>query len=77
MDVYRLENVGYDYELDDYIYGDGVSVIEWYQYISSMLPNEFLEINIQVSDNLNREITIRGEGRYIEIVKDISNRYSN
>ncbi|MCK5731391.1 MAG: tRNA (adenosine(37)-N6)-threonylcarbamoyltransferase complex ATPase subunit type 1 TsaE, partial [Tenericutes bacterium] len=68
MDVYRLENIGYDYELDDYIYGDGISVIEWYQYISNMLPKELLKIAINVSDNGERIITINGEGRYEKIV---------
>lgn len=77
MDVYRLENIGYDYELDDYIYGQGVSVIEWYQYISGMLPNELLEVDIKVIDNGVRELTIKGQGRYEEIVKNIDNRYRN
>lgn len=77
MDVYRLEDIGYDYELDDFIYGDGVSVIEWYQYIEGMLPKELLAMNINVQDNGRRLITITGEGRYENIVKDISNRYSN
>lgn len=77
MDVYRLENIGYDYELDDYIFGDGVSVIEWYPYIKSMLPDELLEINIKMLDDEVRELTIKGQGRYEEIVKKIDNRYRN
>ncbi|MCK4551852.1 MAG: tRNA (adenosine(37)-N6)-threonylcarbamoyltransferase complex ATPase subunit type 1 TsaE [Tenericutes bacterium] len=77
MDVYRLENIGYDYELDDYIYGEGVSVIEWYQYILNMLPKELLKIAINVNNSGERVITINGEGRYEKIVKDISYRYSN
>lgn len=77
MDVYRLEKIGYDYELDDYIYGNGISVIEWYQYIEEMLPNEILEIDIKVLDESNRELTIKGKGRYEEIVKNIDNRYSD
>jgi len=75
MDVYRLENIGYDYELDDYIFGSGVSVIEWYQYIKKMLPEDILEIDIKVIDENNRELVINGKGRYEEIVKDIDNRY--
>lgn len=77
MDVYRLEDIGYDYELDDYLYGDGISVVEWYQYIGTMLPNEFLTMDIHVQDDGRRFITINGEGRYENIVKDISNRYGN
>lgn len=77
MDVYRLENIGYDYELDDYIYGLGVSVIEWYQYILKMLPKEMLEISIKMIDENKRLITVKGHKRYGKIVKDINNRYFN
>lgn len=77
MDVYRLEQVGYDYELDDYIYGDGVSVIEWYSYINQMLPDEMLSIKINVVDDTLRILDITGKGRYEKVVKDISDRYSN
>jgi len=77
MDVYRLEQVGYDYELDDYIYGDGVSVIEWYSYINQMLPDEMLSIKINVVDDTMRILDITGKGRYEKVVKDISDRYSN
>ncbi len=77
MDVYRLEGIGYDFELDDYIYGDGVSVIEWYTYILDMLPDEMLEITIHVQDESDRLVNIKGNGRYEEIVKNIGNRYSD
>lgn len=77
MDVYRLEGIGYDYELDDFIYGEGVSVIEWYQYITEMLPEELLIIDIKVLDDRSREVVINGNGRYKKIVKEIDNRYRN
>jgi tRNA threonylcarbamoyladenosine biosynthesis protein TsaE len=77
MDVYRLENAGYDYELDDYIFGDGISVIEWYQYIKEMLPENILSISIKVLDDSTRDVVIEGGGEYEEIVEAISNRYSN
>ncbi|MBN2876552.1 MAG: tRNA (adenosine(37)-N6)-threonylcarbamoyltransferase complex ATPase subunit type 1 TsaE [Bacilli bacterium] len=76
MDVYRLEGVGYDYELDDFIFGNGVSVIEWYTYIEDMLPKEFLKISIKVVDDQKREVIVIGEGRYEDVIKDISHRYS-
>jgi tRNA threonylcarbamoyladenosine biosynthesis protein TsaE len=77
MDVYRLENAGYDYELDDYIFGNGISVIEWYQYIKEMLPENILSISIKVLDDSTRDVVIEGGGEYEEIVEAISNRYSN
>lgn len=77
MDVYRLENIGYDYELDDFIYGKGVAVIEWYQYIKTMLPENILEISIDVVDESKRVVTIEGSGDYDNALEIISHRYSN
>lgn len=77
MDVYRLENIGYDYELDDFIYGKGISVIEWYQYIKTMLPKNILEIKIDVIDESKRIVTFEGSGEYENALEIISNRYSN
>ena len=77
MDVYRLEEIGYDFELDEFIYGNGVSVIEWYPYIEMMLPVEMLRVSIRVEEDDLRTVTIQGEGRYLQIVKDIDSRYRN
>jgi tRNA threonylcarbamoyladenosine biosynthesis protein TsaE len=77
MDVYRLENVGYDYELDDFIYGKGVSVIEWYPYIEEMLPKDILSLSFKFVDELVRDVTIEGAGPYEKIIQKISHRYSN
>lgn len=73
MDVYRLEGIGYDYELDDFIYGDGVSVIEWYPYIHEMLPEEMLEIQILGIFDHDREISVKGSGVYEKCVQALSN----
>lgn len=72
MDVYRLEGIGHDYELDDFIYGDGVAIIEWYPYIAEMLPKEILEIEISGSVGEQREILVRGTGVYERIVQTLS-----
>jgi tRNA threonylcarbamoyladenosine biosynthesis protein TsaE len=77
IDVYRLENIGYDYELEEYIYGNGISVIEWYEYIELMLPEEILSLSFEFVDEDKRDIIVKGEGKYEKIVKAISDRYSN
>jgi len=73
MDVYRLEGIGYDYELDDFIYGKGVSIIEWYPFILEMLPKEFLEIHISLLEDGNRAVLLKGSGVYEEILQQIGN----
>jgi len=72
MDVYRLEGIGYDYELDDFIYGDGVSVIEWVSYIKEMLPKDILEIQISGNFDNERIITVKGSGVYELCIQALS-----
>ncbi len=49
FDVYRIGNaeemdeIGYE----DYIYGDGVSLIEWADLIEEILPEHYTEIRIE------------------------------
>jgi len=50
FDLYRLEepdelyNIGYE----DYIYGSGISLIEWPERAEHMLPENFIKITISV-----------------------------
>jgi len=73
MDVYRLNGIGMDYDLEEYVYGDGVCVIEWYKNIEESLPLEKLVIEIKIIDEFKRLLKIEGSGKYEEIVKEISN----
>ncbi|MCK7486750.1 MAG: tRNA (adenosine(37)-N6)-threonylcarbamoyltransferase complex ATPase subunit type 1 TsaE [Bacillus subtilis] len=72
MDVYRLEAGNYDYELDDFIFGDGVAVIEWYEYIARQLPEQTIGNGF---DGKCRRIaacfTLKGSGPYERIVEAI------
>ena len=73
MDVYRLMGIGMDFELEEFIYGDGVCVIEWYKNIIESIPDEKLVIEIEIIDINKRLLKIEGIGKYEEIVKKISN----
>ena len=73
MDVYRLNGIGMDYDLEEYVYSDGVCVIEWYKHIIESLPEEKLIIEIEIIDEFKRLLKIEGSGKYEEIVEKISN----
>jgi tRNA threonylcarbamoyladenosine biosynthesis protein TsaE len=62
MDVYRLERVSefLDAGLDDYLYGDGVTVIEWADRWPEILPERHLKVRFVVLDEHSREITFSG-----------------
>jgi tRNA threonylcarbamoyladenosine biosynthesis protein TsaE len=53
FDLYRLGENAIDEDLgyDDYIYGNGVCVIEWSQYIEELLPTNRLNIVVTHKDN--------------------------
>lgn len=62
FDFYRLKEVeeALDFGLEDYLYGDGICLMEWADIVSELLPDDVLEINI----------TERSNGERILIVKD-------
>lgn len=48
FDVYRIsdEDEMYEVGFDDYIFGEGVCLIEWANLIESILPNQYIKIVI-------------------------------
>ncbi|HAS55816.1 MAG TPA: tRNA (adenosine(37)-N6)-threonylcarbamoyltransferase complex ATPase subunit type 1 TsaE [Firmicutes bacterium] len=58
IDAYRLENQNIEIGLDEYIEGDGVCFIEWPDYISSLIPDEKLDITILNLGENKRQITL-------------------
>lgn len=71
VDLYRLDRLEEtaDLGLDDYFYGDGLSVVEWAEKALSLMPPERLLIEIAyISDN-ERKLTLRPTGkRYEQII---------
>ena len=55
MDLYRLSSEEEIEELGflDYIYGDGLTVIEWPDRLGSLLPDEHLEIKLEAAEDEN------------------------
>ena len=70
MDVYRLENGADEIGLDDYLYGEGVCVIEWASMIEDLLPNERLDIKIFRDGEFERHIELLPIGSEYETVSE-------
>ena len=60
FDAYRLEDSiqAFHLGIDEYIYGDGITLIEWGDRISDILPDESLFIEIRYLEDGAREIKI-------------------
>lgn len=64
MDVYRLENGGGDdLGLEEYFDGDGVSVVEWPQFIKTLWPDNYLSFDFSRIDAQQRTVTIVAHGQ--------------
>lgn len=77
FDVYRVNDpdeiaaIGFD----EYIFGDGVSVIEWANYIEDLIPEESLTINIKKLPDIGetyRKITINYTDKRYNYTKELT-----
>ncbi|MFH0731419.1 MAG: tRNA (adenosine(37)-N6)-threonylcarbamoyltransferase complex ATPase subunit type 1 TsaE [Candidatus Omnitrophota bacterium] len=68
IDLYRLDNLtgAESLGIEEYLYNDGVCVIEWAQKIKALLPKQYLEIKIKILDENSREIELQGFGKRYE-----------
>ena len=60
IDASRLADINTDIGLDEYIgYETGITVIEWPEFISNIIPDEIVEIEILNKGGDDRQITIK------------------
>jgi len=74
IDFYRLEHLEEIAELglDDYLYGKGVSVVEWADKGLSLLPEEHLLIEISYLSDTERSLKLKPSGkRYRKIAAEL------
>lgn len=66
FDWYRLNSSEELYEMgmDEYLMGDGVSVVEWPSQCPDAVPEDCLEIHFQVLDENSREIEMTSKGHF-------------
>jgi len=74
IDLYRVgERAQQDgLNLREYLYDDGVSLIEWFEYLAPDEIDEHLEIRIAHLGGAKRELTFVAHGaRYEKLLKDL------
>lgn len=62
IDIYRLSGED-EFESmggEDFLFPDGITLIEWSEKIDSMLPDDTIFVNITINDDLSRTIEIEG-----------------
>ena len=77
MDVYRIGDDPDSFDLDDYLFGEGVSVIEWGTMLGDNLPDHYLEIifdkySSELANDTEREIILKAHGkRYEKLIESL------
>ena len=66
LDVYRIENSESDFELEEYFYMGGVSVIEWSNNIKELIPEDAISLEFEIMEDASRLVTIVGPSEFIE-----------
>jgi tRNA threonylcarbamoyladenosine biosynthesis protein TsaE len=72
FDLYRLSRAS---EMDDmgyeeYLFGQGVTVIEWAEKLTGVLPDDTLFIFINYADENQREIIISGQDKKLAMIRE-------
>lgn len=74
FDVYRVNDIDEILQVgfEEYVYGNGVTLIEWADMIEPILPDEFIHVKIEKTDNENeRKITLKSFGREYDFLEEM------
>ena len=75
IDLYRLDRIEEVAQLglDDYLYGNGLCVVEWADKGLSVLPEEHLLIEMQIVSPMKRKLSFMPRGtRYLEMLSKLN-----
>jgi tRNA threonylcarbamoyladenosine biosynthesis protein TsaE len=77
IDLYRIgsRDALEGLNLREYLYSDGVSLIEWFEKLAGDEVDEYLEVKLAYASGAKRELTFTSHGeRYERIVEDLRNQ---
>lgn len=78
MDLYRMEDAeDEDLGLEEYFFGQGVTVVEWGKFMQEDLPEDYLYVELKASEALTeREIKVTAVGeKYKKIMERLEYDY--
>ena len=64
LDLYRLNDLKEieNLAIEEYIYGDGVTVIEWAEKMECLLPEKHMSVRLKTKGDNKREVLIENPG---------------
>ncbi len=68
FDFYRLENPQEiaTVDFDEYLYGDGISIIEWPERLGRAMPPEYLAVKLEHKGESERGIKFSAQGELLQ-----------
>lgn len=73
LDVYRLDDSSSDFELEEYFYLNGLTIVEWANIIKDILPENTWEIDIYRLSETTRKVVL---SKFPEnILKKLGDKY--
>ena len=79
IDLYRIDSTGELEELNlrEYLYSNGVSLIEWFEYFPAGEIEDHLEVELAYREGSKRQLTFFPHGaRYEDLVKALQQQVS-
>ena len=73
IDAYRLEGVSQDLGFEELLEDEGLTVIEWSQFIPELIPEEYLSVSIHLLDEDQREFIFEAHcSEYEALLEEIA-----
>lgn len=73
LDVYRIGDDPDSIDLDDFLFGEGVTVIEWGELLGENLPEDYLKLSFLKKED-GRELVFEAQGkRAQELLEGLQN----
>lgn len=66
LDVYRIGDDPDSIDLDDFLYGDGVTVIEWGELLAAELLDDYIEVLIDRAGE-GRQVSLQAHGQHAQL----------
>jgi len=73
IDLYRLEGGGIEgLGLEEYLFGQGITVIEWFQFLPGDVVTEYLLLSLTITGEETRVLTMTALGeRYEQVLRQL------
>ena len=72
IDLYRLDDTAetITFGLEEYLYGSGISLIEWAERAKNLLPTDYLTVELHHLEETKRRVILRPHGqRFLTLIE--------